>query len=272
MEIRVCGKSTYLNTLGRELNPEKKTIAFVHGAALDHTVWTMCARYFARHDYNTIAIDLPAHGRSKGPPLNRVEEFSLWLGKALDAAGIKEVVLVGHSLGALICLNHAATSERTVGLGLVGIGLPMAVTDALLEAARDNLHEAFDMLTIWGHSPKAHLGGLSNPGIFMTESQLRLNERTRPGVLHADLTACNEYDAGLSDAEKVTCPTTLILGQSDMMTPVRATHDLVKTITHCRTVVLKACGHALMAEQPNQVLDGLIELVNQAQTVPVTPA
>ena len=260
MQLSVNGKSAYLGTLGRDLDAAKPTVVFVHGAALDHTVWTLFARYFARHGYNTIAVDLPGHGRSEGPPLDRVEALSDWLGAALDTAGLGETILIGHSLGSLVCLHHAASTERVSALGLVGIGLPMAVTDVLMNAAKENRHDALDMLTIWGHSPKAQLGGFSSPGIWMTGSQLKLNERTAPGVLYADLTACNEYELGLSDAGKVTCPTSLVLGQHDMMTPVRATRELGATVAQVNITVIKGCGHALMAEQPNQVLDALIAL------------
>lgn len=264
MDITVNGKTVYLGTLGRSLDPERPTVVFVHGAALDHTVWTMFARYFARHGYNTIALDLPGHGRSEGPPLDRIEALSEWLDATLDDIGVARAVLIGHSLGSLICLRHAATTQRVHALGLVGIGLPMPVTPLLLDAAKDNRHDAFDMLTIWGHSAKAQLGGYAAPGVWMLGSQLKLNERTPPGVLYADLTACNEYEAGLGDAANIKCPTLLLLGERDMMTPVRATRELSGAVRDVHTVILEGCGHALMAEQPNGVLDALSDLVHQA--------
>ena len=47
----------------------------------------------------------------------------------------------------------------------------------------------------------------------------RLLERARPGVLFADLAACNEYRDALAAAAKVTVPAAVILGSRDLMTP-----------------------------------------------------
>ena len=55
----------------------------------------------------------------------------------------------------------------------------------------------------------------------------------------------------------MTCPTLLLLGQRDMMTPPKAARTVKEGILHARTVELAACGHALMAEQPDAVLDAL---------------
>ena len=41
------------------------------------------------------------------------------------------------------------------------------------------------------------------------------------------------------------------------MTPPKAARDLQAAIPHQRTVLVKASGHNLMAEQPDAVLDAL---------------
>jgi pimeloyl-ACP methyl ester carboxylesterase len=42
------------------------------------------------------------------------------------------------------------------------------------------------------------------------------------------------------------------------MTPLRATLALQALLPHAQTIVLEGAGHALMAEQPDAVLDALI--------------
>jgi len=260
MLLDVDHQGAYASTFGHAVDPDKPSIVFVHGAAMDHTVWTLFARYFSRHGYNAIGVDLPGHGRSEGPPLDRIEALSQWLDQALDGLGIEAAVVVGHSFGSLVALELAASTGRAGGLGLVGIGLPMAVSEALLDAARADNHDGFDMVNIWGHSPYAHIGGISNPGMWMTGAQLRLLERAGPGVLFSDLNACNEYGDGLERAAQLTCPTLLVLGERDMMTPVRATRELAKRLTDCEIRIIPRCGHALMSERPNEVLDALAAL------------
>jgi pimeloyl-ACP methyl ester carboxylesterase len=57
MKLEVRGQSTYCYTNGRDMDPAKDSIVFVHGAGMDHTVWTLFARHFARHGRNVIAVD-----------------------------------------------------------------------------------------------------------------------------------------------------------------------------------------------------------------------
>ena len=78
----------------------------------------------------------------------------------------------------------------------------MKVSDAFLDAARRNDHAAYDMETIWGHAPQVPLGGNPNPGMWMYGDTLARLARLAPGVLHADLKACNGYAAGWTAPRK----------------------------------------------------------------------
>jgi pimeloyl-ACP methyl ester carboxylesterase len=47
------------------------------------------------------------------------------------------------------------------------------------------------------------------------------------------------------------------------MTPPKATAALTKAIPHCRVVQIEDCGHALMAEQPDAVLETLFTFMSK---------
>ena len=85
-----------------------------------------------------------------------------------------------------------------------------------------------------------------------------LLKEAAPGVLHADLAACNAYQGGVETAAKVACPTTLILGERDMMTPAKGGRALAARIAGAATIALPGAGHMLMVERPDEVLDALI--------------
>ena len=262
MELRIDGRRAFAATYGREPDPSRPTVLFVHGAAMDRTVWTFFGRYFTRHGHNAIAADLPGHGRSEGPPLASIPAMADWLAALLDAAGLDSAFLVGHSMGSLAVLDAAARHpERARGAVLVGTSAPMPVADALLDPARANEHLALDLVTLWGHSPRAHVGGFSVPGMWMTGGGLRLVERAAPGVLFADLSACNDYAEGVDRAREVHCPVLLVLGERDSMTPARAARDLEAALPAARRLVVRHGGHQLMSERPNQVLDALADFV-----------
>ncbi len=262
MKILVNDSPAYFFTGGREIDPSRASVVFVHGASLDHTVWTLPARHFARRGYNVLAVDLPGHGLSQGECQAEISNYADWLIDLLDAAGIEQTAVVGHSMGSLIALDCAGRHpERIRALVLVGTAVPMPVTDYLLNAAKDNVHEAIEMLTAWGHSPSAHFGGNETPGMWMIGGLMRLFERGQTGVLHNDLLACNNYSNGMEAARQVSCPSMLILGQHDMLTPARVAKSLAAEIKNSQTVVFEKTGHTIMSEQPDALLDCLIKII-----------
>jgi len=135
----------------------------------------------------------------------------------------------------------------------------MPVSGALLKTSAANDHVAYEMINAFAHSARAKLGGNRVPGAWMLGNSIRLMERSADGALHADFTACNEYKGGLEAARKVRCPVLLILGQRDQMTPPRAAKAASESFANARVVTLKGTGHSLMSEQPDAVLDALIE-------------
>jgi len=258
MIVDVGGRGVYAYTGSRAFDPAQPTVVFVHGAANDHGVWALQSRYFAHHGSNALAVDLPAHGRSAGPALPSVEALAQWLVAFVDTTGAPRVALVGHSLGALAALEAAARiPDRVTRLALLGPAVPMPVSDELIEAARADDHVAYELINGWSFSAAKQLGGNRQPGVWLTGNAMRLMERTPPGVLYADLAACHAYAGGLDAARRVRCPTLLLLGARDLMAPPRAAKDLADALPNARAVMLPGCGHAMMAEEPDAVLDAL---------------
>lgn len=262
MELHVAGNTVFAYSGGKAFDASRPAIVFVHGAANDHSVWALQSRWFGRHNYAVLAIDLPGHGRSGGEPLAGIGELADWIIALLDAAGLQKATLVGHSMGSLACLEAAARHPtRVAALALVGCAVPMAVSDALLTAARDTPDAAYRMINQWSHAPDSLLGRHPVPGMWMPGASLVLMGRSRPGVLHRDLLNCNAYQGGMEVAAQVRCPTLLLLGNRDLMTPLKVGKELAKAITGSRITVIDGAGHAMMSEAPDAVLDALRGLV-----------
>ncbi len=262
MRIFVGGHAAYAYTGARAHHAGLPAVVFVHGAGGDHSVWVLQSRYFAHHGRNLVALDLPGHGRSGGPALESVEAIAAWLEDICATLALERYALIGHSLGALAALAHAAAfPDRVTALALLGPAAPMTVSDALLEAAEHDSPRAAGLITGWSHSPARQLGGNPVPGMWMTGQGARLLERMRPGVLHADLRACHRYADALAAGAAVRCPALLLLGARDVMAPARTATALAEAIPAARTVTLPDAGHAMMAEQPDAVLDALRALL-----------
>ena len=230
-------------------------MVFIHGAGLDHSWFGLQSRYFGYHGWNVLAVDLPGHGRSDGPPIPTVAGMAAWIFEVLKSRKIEKASLVGHSMGSLVALECAARRpEQVERIALIGVAYPMKVGEAFLDAARRNHHDAFDMETIWGHAPRVPLGGNPNPGMWMYGDTLARLRRLAPGVLYNDLKACNDYT--LSGG--VTCPVLFILGKQDVMTPPRNIKILQEKIPQSKSVLIEPSGHSLMAEAPDATLDALV--------------
>jgi pimeloyl-ACP methyl ester carboxylesterase len=258
MQLSVNGTDIFAATGGREFEASQPTLVLLHGAGFDHSTWALHSRWFAHHGYGVLAPDLPGHGRSAGIPLATIAEMADWTAALLDAAGATSARLVGHSMGSLIALETAARHPaRVSALGLIGTAATMTVGPDLLTAAAANDHSAVDMVSIWGLGFQAELGGSLAPGLWMHSGAQRVLEQCRPGVLFNDLSACNAYQNALAAAARITVPTTLVLGERDMMTPAKAGKALAAALPNSRTVVLRGAGHMMMVERPNELLAAL---------------
>ena len=255
MNLTVEGKAAFVYTAAHEIDPGKPSVAFVHGAGLDHSWFGLQSRYFGYHGWNVLALDLPAHGRSQGPPIETIAGMADWILKVLDKLSIAKAVLVGHSMGSLVALEAAARRpERVEKIALIAVAYPMKVTEQFLDAARRNDFAAFDMSTIWGHAAQVPLGANPNPGMWMYGDTLARLRRLAPGVLHNDLKASNDYVF----PGTVKCPVLFILGKRDVMTPPRSAMQLKELLPDSRSVLIDISGHSLMAEAPDATLDALI--------------
>ena len=259
MDFLVEKKKAFAYTAAHQFDPTKPTLVFVHGAGLDHSLFGLQSRYFGYHGWNVLAVDLPGHGRSEGPPIPTIAGMADWVFEILNTLKIEKASLVGHSMGSLVALECAVRQpERIERIALVGTAYPMKVGEEFLDAARRNHQDAFDMETIWGHAPQVPLGGNPNPGMWMYGDTLARLARLAPGVLYNDLRACNDYV--LSGA--VTCPALLILGKLDVMTPPRNALSLSQELKNSKTRIIESSGHMLMAEAPDATLDALVEFLS----------
>ncbi len=262
MKIGPQNQEIYAYTGGKDFDPAKPTVVFIHGVLNDHSVWILQSRYLAHHGWNVLAIDLPGHCKSGGEPPASVEEASAAIVAMLDAAGVQKAALVGHSFGSLIALETAACAPSRVShLVLVGTAYPMRVSPALLDASVSAPMKAIDMVNTFSHSTLAPPPSALGPGTWLYGGSRALMRRvlasnTKVNVFYTGFKACDSYANGEAAMEKVQCPTLFVLGSADQMTPPKAAQSLIVRAQNAKVVKLPA-GHSLMTEAPDGVLQSL---------------
>lgn len=94
-------------------------IVFVHGIRTSASMWRSQLEYLREHGYTAHAVDLPAHGTRRGGAFTLDEAMRTIDTAVRRAAENGPVLLVGHSLGGLLCLAYAGSGESAPIAGLV---------------------------------------------------------------------------------------------------------------------------------------------------------
>ena len=258
LHFKVAGRKVEASTGGHEFDPTKPGLIFIHGAGMDHSVWSTLARYFANHGRAVLAPDLPGHGGSEGPLLESIPAMADWVLALAETAKLASLALVGHSMGALVALEAAARApEKVAALALLGAASRMPVHPDLLAAARANDHRAIDMIVSWAHGPVGTIGGQRAPGLWTLGGGVRVLERAPKGALGTDLAACDAYQGAVAAAGKIHCPTLLVLGAEDRMTPIKAAVPLKEALPQAKQIILPETGHMMITERANETIAAL---------------
>jgi len=258
MEFSVGGARVFAGSGGRAFEPSLPTVALLHGAGMNHTIWAAQARALAHHGRNVLALDFPGHGASAGPPLSSIEKLADWVLSCLQALGAARFRLAGHSMGSLTALEAAARAGASCeALALLGFVPEMRVHPDLLKAARAGEHLAAELMVGWSFGRHGLTGGNPAPGLFLPQGALALLEQSPPASLGVDLAACDAYRNAEAAARRVQCPVLLLLGEDDRMTPSAKGAAFARNFSQARVKILPEAGHMMMVEQPSLSLDSL---------------
>jgi pimeloyl-ACP methyl ester carboxylesterase len=229
-------------------------LILLHGAGCNHRIWHPSIRRMAGQ--RVFALDLPGHGNSTGFGLQSIAAYADQIVEFLASLGLYQAVFVGHAMGGGIALEMAIRHpSHTAGLGLISTG-------AHLGENLDIMESFSNPLTFNGalHNFQQKAFGASTPRALI-EQCLQTIRSTRISVLAADWHACARFDRRASIAE-VTCPTWVIVGAEDHLTPIAYAHFLADRIPAARLQVIANASHMVILEQPDRVVQGLQQFLS----------
>lgn len=232
------------------------SLVCIHGAGGTHQHWGLQLQALS-HAAQVFLLDLPGHGRSPGPGRARIAAYSQIVVAALDALGLNQVVLAGHSMGGAIALWTALTApERIAELILVGTGARLPIMPVLFKYLEQEPARAANVIV-------EHAYGRNTAPALRAAGEESFRQ-VDPQVFRGDLLACNAFNV-MERLDEIRCPTLILCGAEDRITPPKFSRYLHVQIHGSTLVLMPNAGHMVQIEQPDVVNATLRQFITAAK-------
>jgi pimeloyl-ACP methyl ester carboxylesterase len=127
--------------------PTKKNfpqLAFIHGAGGDKTQWENQSSYFQKLGWGVLIFSLPCHGKSNEITNISISKYANEILDLISVLKLKNVSLVGHSMGGAISLQLVLTDTNKLlqNLVLIGTGAKLKVAPLFFELIEEDFTKA----------------------------------------------------------------------------------------------------------------------------------
>ena len=256
-EVTVNGRKLFYRGNDGGFSADRKTIVFIHGSGGSHEDWNQQIIPL-KNDFNIAALDLPGHGQSEGDGESDVFAYVAIVERFIKTARILKPVLIGHSLGAAICLGFAIRyGDSASAIVPVGGGVKMPVNALILDGFKNDPDSTIAMIAKFSVT-KTHREKYAG---LITEAISRVS----PEIIHGDFTACSRLDI-TEKISGITIPTLVICGSEDKMTPPVFSEYLSNNIPGAKLCLIPEAGHFVMLENPKEFNNTLANFVNSLPT------
>ncbi|MBU3915871.1 alpha/beta hydrolase [bacterium] len=227
-------------------------LLFIHGSGGSAESW----HYQTNHFKKSIAVDLPGHPH--GELLDTIDGCVDWLHDYVLKKDLRDLVLVGHSLGGGIALLYTLKyPERVKGIVTVGSGARLRVHPMTLE-----------MLEKEVENPE-HFGEFATQSLALIEKDVadvmaRRTIENGPAVMLNDLRACDRFDI-MDRLEEIQVPLLALCGDQDIMTPPKYSSFMVSSINGAKAEIIQGGTHMVFAEKPEEVNKAIEDFINEIE-------
>jgi pimeloyl-ACP methyl ester carboxylesterase len=225
---------------------------FIHGAGGSSSAW-----YFQKELENAmeiILLDLPGHGKSRGPAPDTIEGIREAVYETLCSLNIAQCFIAGHSMGGAAAMSLALAYPSLVkGLILIGTGARLRVAPEFLEGIQKDKEKTVRMIV------EVAFGRKTPPAL--KESGVREMMKCDALTILSDYHACDRFDI-MATAARISAPTLILCAQSDLLTPPKYSEYLNSQIKGSRIELIEGAGHLMMLEKPAEVNKLIREFVD----------
>ncbi len=246
MTLIATGKSAQdASVLSRDL-----PLVLIHGYLGGSVQWQNEVDALSR-DFTVIAVDLPGFGHAaKDPSPATIGAFADHVLAALDARGVDEFVLLGHSMGGMIAqeIAHRAPA-RVARLVLYGTGPLGCMPDrfeplevSVERLAKDGVEKtARRIVATW------FVEGEKHPGYRLLH---HIGAETSAEAARSALQAMANWD-GRSYLTRLGMPTLILWGDQDRSYRWPQVETLWKNLPNASLAVIPGASHVAHLEKPD---------------------
>lgn len=246
-------------------------VIFLHGFPLNRGMWEgEMQALLADQRYRLVSLDWRGFGESEIAPALSVPAISTMelladdLVDLLDALGIQQAVLCGLSMGGYVAFACARKyPERLPGLILADTR-PGADTPA----ARANREEVARLAESQGAGAIADLQLPRLISAYTRQHHPEVEIRVRQLIEAATpqgIAAASRGMAARADSSEllagIACPTLVIVGEEDVLTPPQIAEDYARQIPGAQLVTIPHAGHLSNLEQPQLFIETIREFL-----------
>lgn len=228
-------------------------VVFVHGFPLNRTMWEPQAKALAVH-CRVITVDLRGHGESQAPLwLYSMEQYADDVRGLMDHLGLAKAVLAGFSMGGYVVFAfYRKYKDRVQGLILADTR-PQADTEegkagrfkTAQTAQQSGAGVIADAMLPKLLSPASVSG---QPGLVQKVRQIMLSV---PVIgIAGDLQAMAMRPDSVSLLAEVRCPTLILVGELDGLTPPADAKLMAEKIPGATLTTIPNAAHLSNLEQP----------------------
>lgn len=263
--VNIHGNSLYYEVHG---NPDsKETIMFLNGVMTTATSWALYYSMFVKLGFKIVLHDFKGQMNSakpKGP--YTFKEHAEDAKALLDELGIEKVHLVGTSYGGQVALRFAIDYPQLVqSLSLIdGASEIDETTKLFIEGWKRYAVEKQGEAFFWNAVPSLYYNKfIKNNQEFLTERAKLMNdinEEYFEGQVHLYDTYINDVHL-TEELDQIHCPTLVVLGENDLLTPRKFSNILVEKIPNTEYIIIPECGHVTIFEQPETLKSALLGFI-----------
>jgi pimeloyl-ACP methyl ester carboxylesterase len=239
-------------------------VVLVHGLCESLRVWDPVASALTE-SLRVVRVDLLGFGES--PPGHRsyeIDEQARALVDTLGASGVREAVLVGHSMGGSVVVAAAALSPD-LARSLVLVNSPPTAASRMLSRAERALRTVVIGEAAWtlmsDRQRRAGLASAFAPGFPVPDVFVEALARTSHAAFSGASFALDRFleERGLAErAASLGLPTTVIFGVEDQRVDVESLSRF-EGLSGVRVQRLPGVGHSPMWEAPERTAELIAE-------------